>query len=282
PLERGLERPYWIAGSYMTRSWTSSIQLVIVLCPVGLQSGVHGMASVSTLLTFHDPGSNMRDRYMSPSPWRLDVYAVDLDRRVMEHRRAFGRRVGPGEPFERVVQHVIRKGDFVRRKVAFEHATLRTEVLNTVLHPRRHGFGQCFRADRHRPGVPVEPHAGHAHTAQFEGDIGTSRHRGDPGAPDGAHLVLPVGIHAHPIERADVIQNDRYIRHSPGEVGHFRHLGKRDHDIQGPPLVAQDLRPFPEGRVGQDALALPVVHRGAWTPGDVMPYAPKSVGARRL
>src|SRR5712691_12964001 len=71
-------------------------------------------------------------------PWRLDVYAVDLDRRVMEHRRAFGRRVGPGEPFECVVQHVIGKGDFVRRKVAFEHATLRTELLNTVLHPRRH------------------------------------------------------------------------------------------------------------------------------------------------
>src|SRR5437870_13471366 len=89
-----------------------------------------------------------------PLPLRLDVYSVDLGRRVMEHRRAFGRRVGTGEPFERVVQHVIGKGDFVRRKVAFEHATLRTELLNTVLHPRRHVFGQCFRADEHSPGVP--------------------------------------------------------------------------------------------------------------------------------
>src|SRR5438132_8007776 len=60
------------------------------------------------------------------SPWRLDVYSIDLGRRVMEHRRAFGRRVGTGEPFERVIQHVIGKGDFVRRKVAFEHAPLRT------------------------------------------------------------------------------------------------------------------------------------------------------------
>src|ERR1051326_1340572 len=69
------------------------------------------------------------------APRQLNVYAVDLDRRVMEHRRTFGRRVGPGEPFERVVQHVIGKGDFVRWKVAFEHAPLRTELLNTVLQP---------------------------------------------------------------------------------------------------------------------------------------------------
>src|SRR5207237_10103112 len=55
------------------------------------------------------------------SPWRLDAYAVDLDRRVMEHRRAFGRRVGSGEPFEGVVDHIIGKGDFVRLNVAFEH-----------------------------------------------------------------------------------------------------------------------------------------------------------------
>src|SRR5262249_56059414 len=95
-------------------------------------------------------------RGMGPSPWRLDVYSVDLGRRVMEHRRAFGRRVGPGEPFERVVHHVIGKGDFVRRKVAFGHAPLRTEVLNTVLHPRRHGGGHFLRADGDRPGVPVE------------------------------------------------------------------------------------------------------------------------------
>src|SRR5690349_11969583 len=67
------------------------------------------------------------------SPERLHAYAVDLNRRVMEHRRAFGRRVGPGEPLERVVHHVIGKGDFVRRKVAFEHAPLRTELLYTVL-----------------------------------------------------------------------------------------------------------------------------------------------------
>src|SRR3989454_5445074 len=81
------------------------------------------------------------------SPWRLDVYSVALGRRVMEHRRAFGRRVGTGEPFERVIHHVIGKGDFVWRKVAFEHAPLRAELLNTVLHPRRHVSGQFLRAD---------------------------------------------------------------------------------------------------------------------------------------
>src|SRR5262249_21715489 len=82
-----------------------------------------------------------RNALLLRPPWRLDVYAVDLDRRVMEHRCAFGRRVGRGEPFERVVHHIIGKGDFVRRKVAFEHAPLRTKVLNTVLHPRCHGGG---------------------------------------------------------------------------------------------------------------------------------------------
>lgn len=200
----------------------------------------------------------------------------------MEHRRAFGRRVGMGEPFERVVHYVIGKRDFVRRKVAFEHATLWAELLNTVLHPRRHVCGQGFRADGHRPGVPVEPHAGHAQATKFEGDIGTGRYRGDSCAPGCSHLVLPVGVHAHPTERADVVQNDRQIRHGPGEGGHFRHLGKRDHDIQGQPFLAQDLRPFPEGGVGQDALALPVFQRGVWTPGDVVPDAPKPVGAGRL
>jgi hypothetical protein len=34
--------------------------------------------------------------------------------------------------------------------------------------------------------------------------------------------------------------------------------------------------------MSQDALALPVVHRGVWTPGDVVPDAPKPVGAGRL
>ena len=32
-------------------------------------------------------------RIIGLSPSRLDVYAVDLGRRVMEHRRAFSRRV---------------------------------------------------------------------------------------------------------------------------------------------------------------------------------------------
>src|SRR5687768_17561172 len=124
--------------------------------------------------------------------WGLDVYSVDLDRSVMEHRRAFGRRVGTGEPFERVVHHVIGEGDFVWRKVAFEHATIRTELLNTVMHPRRHVCRQFFRADGHNPGVPVEPHAGHAHAAKFEGDIGTGRYRGDTCSPGCSHLILPV------------------------------------------------------------------------------------------
>src|SRR5438445_12194974 len=58
--------------------------------------------------------------------------------------------------------------------------------------------------------------------------------------------------------------------------------GKRDHDIDGQPLAAQDLCPFPKGRVGQDALTLPVVYRGVGTPGDVVPDAPKPVGAGHL
>src|SRR2546428_12992613 len=93
----------------------------------------HGLAL--TVLGQEKPGcvplTPGLQRAIGLSPWRLDVYSVDFGRRVMEHRRAFGRRVGTGEPFERVIHHVIGKGDFVWRKVAFEHAPLRAELLNT-------------------------------------------------------------------------------------------------------------------------------------------------------
>ena len=57
------------------------------------------------------------------SPGRLDVDAVDLGRRVLEHRCAFGRRVSPGEPFERVVHDVIGKGELCPAESCFQTYT---------------------------------------------------------------------------------------------------------------------------------------------------------------
>jgi hypothetical protein len=65
----------------------------------------------------HTDGGLLRHGLSPYRPWlndlsacsvgALDGYAVETRRRVMEHRRALGRRVTFGQPLEGVIQHVV-------------------------------------------------------------------------------------------------------------------------------------------------------------------------------
>ena len=62
------------------------------------------------------------------------VNPVDTGGRVVEHGGALGRRVAFGQPFEGVVHDVVGVRDLVDREVAFEHAPVRAELLDAVMH----------------------------------------------------------------------------------------------------------------------------------------------------
>ena len=53
----------------------------------------------------------------------------------MEQSGAFGSGMVFGQPLECVVHDVVREGHLVRREVAFKHAAVRAELLDTVVHP---------------------------------------------------------------------------------------------------------------------------------------------------
>ncbi len=87
--------------------------------------------------------------------------------------------------------------------------------------------------------VQLEPvsEPGHAHAAEFAGDIGAGGHRRDAIPPSRYHLVVLVGIDADPADTADVVENDWQVRHGLGEVRDLRQLGEGLHDVQDQSLL---------------------------------------------
>src|SRR5882757_6811066 len=90
-------------------------------------------------------------------------------------------------------------------KVALEHAPVRAELLDAVAHHRRHRRGQFFRADRPRPGMPVEAQPGHSDTAQLDVDVGALRHLGNTAPPGWEHLGVPACVRTDPRQAAKMV-----------------------------------------------------------------------------
>lgn len=102
----------------------------------------------------------------------LDVYPVDTRSRVMEHRSALGSRVASGQPFEGVIQHVVRVGHLIHGEVAFKHTPVGAELLDAIRHQGGHRRRQLCGADGRLPGMPIKTGAGHADATEFDGDVG--------------------------------------------------------------------------------------------------------------
>ena len=72
----------------------------------------------------------------------LEVNPVDTDGRVVKHGGALGSRVALRQPFERVVHNIVGVRHLVDREIAFEHAAVGAELLDTILHQGGQRRGQ--------------------------------------------------------------------------------------------------------------------------------------------
>ena len=74
----------------------------------------------------------------------LSLDPVDLSSGIMEHCCSLRLRIGFGQPLKCVIHNIVGERHLVRWEVAFEHAPVRPELLDTIVHPRRHRFCQFF------------------------------------------------------------------------------------------------------------------------------------------
>src|SRR5438270_11972788 len=133
---------------------------------------------------------------------------IGANSRVVKQGGTLGARVAVGEPFEAVEQDVMGERYLVDRKVALEHAPVRAELLDAIAYDRRHRRGQFFRADRPRPGMPIEAQPGHSDTAQLDVDVRALRHLGDTATPGWEHLVVPACVRTDARQAAQMVQDD--------------------------------------------------------------------------
>ena len=69
---------------------------------------------------------------------------------------AFLRRITCRYALESVVKNPIGDARLVSRKVAFEQASIRPEVLDAMMHPRRYDIGDLFGTDRRFALPPID------------------------------------------------------------------------------------------------------------------------------
>lgn len=115
---------------------------------------------------------------------------VDTGDSVVEQGGALGRRVALGQPFARIVHDIVGVRDLVDRDMAFEHAAVGAELLDTILHQGGQRCGQLFRADGFGAYMPVEAKPALSDPTELDDDIGTGRMRiyGD------LHILAPSGV----------------------------------------------------------------------------------------
>src|SRR5215470_3838510 len=130
---------------------------------------------------------------------------------VVEHGGALGSRIAFGKAFESVVHDIIGVRYLVDREVAFEHASVGAELLDTIMHQGRQSLGQLFRADGLCTCMPVKAEAALSDPAELDDDVGTCCHGRNAPPPCGQHFVVPVGIRTDPYQATDMVQDDGEI-----------------------------------------------------------------------
>src|SRR5277367_1110096 len=150
--------------------------------------------------------------------------AVHPRRSAAIERRLFrGRRVG-GDALERIPELGVAARLLVRREVALEHAAVRAKGFDAgldVLAPRR---GEIFGGRRQVALVEVEAERGHPDAAELDVDIRTFGQFGDVLSPTGEDLLPVTGIGADAEHAADMIEDDRRVGESAGDVDRVRQL----------------------------------------------------------
>ena len=107
-------------------------------------------------------------------------------------------------------------------KLPLEHAAVWPELLDAVVHERRHRLCQLLGADWLVAFVPVEAGTWHSDAAELDGDVRALCDGGDAAAPGGEHLIVVVAVRPDPEQASDVVQDDLEIGYRLGEVGQLR------------------------------------------------------------
>ena len=114
--------------------------------------------------------------------------------------------------------------NLVGREIGLDHAPVWSELLNGVVHVRRHQTCQFFRPNRFVSGVPVVAGAALADATQFDDNVGALGHGGQVVSPNGQDFFVAVGVGAGAQHPADVVQDDGQIGYGLGELHQLRQL----------------------------------------------------------
>ena len=94
---------------------------------------------------------------------------------------------------------------FIGREVRLDHTPVRSELLDGIVHVRRHQICQFFRPDGFVPGVPVITGPGLADASQLNDHVGSLSHGGQVLFPDGDYVFVAVSIGAGAQHPTDVV-----------------------------------------------------------------------------
>ena len=128
------------------------------------------------------------------------------------------------DALEGVPHHVVGVGYLVDGEVALEHAALDAKLLDDVEVVGRGCLGKLDGADGGFALVPVVAVVGHAAAADFDEDVLVPGDFGDAALPDFHDLRAPASVGADAERRADVVEDDCYIRERAREVCEFGEL----------------------------------------------------------
>lgn len=151
--------------------------------------------------------------------------AIYTHRRIVEHRRALRRGEALCQFLKLIPNCRVGARKPVDGKVAFEHASRRTEVIDRVKVPitiRREQFVRRRRLFSLVPPVAVDDHL---NTADLCHDVRTPRQFRDGRLPACKHFVAATRIGSDSDWAAKMVEDDSRIRECFCEIGQFRVCG---------------------------------------------------------
>ena len=127
--------------------------------------------------------------------------------------------------------------------------------------------------------LPAQAVGLHADPAQFDGHRTTPGQLGHRSPPLGAHFRPAAGVASRSQRPAQVVDHDRQLRKSPGQVGDLGKLGVVDPGVEPVAQTGEHADPLPEvgpsEQTGRGEMALAAA-RPVGVPGGAVPDPPES------
>src|SRR3984893_12391628 len=162
-----------------------------------------------------------------------------------------------GDALEGVPHHRIAATTLVDREIALEYRTLRTERGDAGLDIWAPGLLEILRGGRHV--VLEEGKAGelHAQPSDLDVDIRAGRNLSAGGAPLGECLLALAGVGSDRQRPAHMIEHDRRLRKSAGQIDNVAELGVEQPCVETQAERGEAGEPLAEIAVAVEALGGP-------------------------